>query len=362
MESIINQSHKTYLVGRTLPTFNCLSDKALKDAIETSIETYLPDLKAFDDALPPHLHRKSKAAWLEFTCVTIHVCNLLAGFCLTPEQAAAMMKHVDLSYRADDFMETVVDAYGILDISVVFEALERCFQPYVGSSVRSKRTDHRSRKVDSPMEGLSPMKDPMQFEHDLRDVVERMHSYPICSASKQDRQWYSLELYDFLVAQLEQLDRELPKTAAPGQLHKWVTDVGARSVGTNYMFAMFTCLVSAEDGLSPWKSASSLYLAQEFVQQISVEFRLLNDVGGRVRDMRDGTMSSCTLVPDGEYTELLEIADLAAESSAALLERLAGTSAGDERRTRSLLDMFRKSVRLSGELYMANDEPNRAAS
>jgi uncharacterized protein with PIN domain len=361
MEATIDQSHKTYLVCRALPTFTYLSDKALKNAIETSIGTYLPDLKAFDDALPSHFHRKSKAAWLEFTCVTIHVCNLLAGFCLTPKQAAAMMKHVDLSYRSDDFMETVVDAYGILDISVVFEALERCFEPYLGSSIRNKRSHHRPRKVDSPMEGLSPMVDPMQFEHDLRDVVERMHSYPICSASKQDRQWYSLELYDFLVAQLEQLDSELPKSIVPGQLHKWVTDVGARSVGTNYMFAMFTCLVSAEDGQSPWKSASSLYLAQEFAQQISVEFRLLNDVGGRVRDLRDGTMSSCTLVQDGEYTELLKIADFAAESSAALLERLAGANADDERRTRALLDMFRKSVRLSGELYMAN-EPNRVAS
>jgi uncharacterized protein with PIN domain len=360
METNIDHSHPTYLVCRTLPTFDCLSDKKLKEAINTSIETYLPNLKALDDALPPSLHRKSKAAWLEFTCVTIHVCNLLAGFCLTAKQAAAMMEHVDLSYRVDDFMETLIDAYGILDLSVAFEALARCFEPYLGPSIRSKTSRHRPRKVDSPLEGVAPIVDPMQFEHDLQDVVERMHSYPINEASKQDRQWYSLELYDFLVAQLEQLDSELPKTVAPGQLHKWVTDVGARSVGTNYMFAMFTCLVSAEEGESPWKSASSLYLAQELAQQISVEFRLLNDVGGRIRDMRDGTMSSCTLVQEEEYSELLKIADHSAESSAVHLDRLARAT-DDEQRTRAVLDMFRKSVRLSGELYMAN-EPNRIAS
>jgi hypothetical protein len=192
-----------------------------------------------------------------------------------------------------------------------------------------------------------------------------MHSYHISEANSQDRQWYSLELYDFLLAQLEQLDSELPKTTIPGQLHKWITNVGARSVGTNYMFAMFTCLVSADkvDDVvteSLWKTPSSLYLAQEFAQQISVEFRVLNDVGGRVRDRRDGTMSSCTLVGSEEYAELLKIAELAAERSAVLLERLV-EGAEDGRRMRDLLEMFQLSVKMSGELYMA-DEPNRGAS
>lgn len=126
------------------------------------------------------------------------------------------------------------------------------------------------------------------------------------------------------------------------------------------MFAMFTCLVSAVEGKTPWKTTTELYLAQEFAQQISVEFRLLNDIGGRVRDQRNGTMSSCNLVADGEYVELLKIADYAALSSATLLDKLAKISA-NEQRTISLLEMFRKAVRLSGELYMAN-EPNRMAS
>jgi hypothetical protein len=131
------------------------------------------------------------------------------------------------------------------------------------------------------------------------------------------------------------------------------------------MFAMFTCLVSADkvDDVvteSLWKTPSSLYLAQEFAQQISVEFRVLNDVGGRVRDRRDGTMSSCTLVGSEEYAELLKIAELAAERSAVLLERLV-EGAEDGRRMRDLLEMFQLSVKMSGELYMA-DEPNRGAS
>lgn len=271
-----------------------------------------------------------------------------------------MMKHVDLSYRADDFMETLVSAYGISDITTAFTALERCFRPYLGPSMYNRRPCHGGPKIDSPIEGLSPISDSIQFELDLQDVIDRMHCCPICDAPEKDRQWYSLELYDFLVAQLEQLDSQLPKTKTHGQVHKWVSDVGARSVGTNYMFAMFTCLVSAVEKESPWRTANELYLAQEFAQQISVEFRLLNDIGGRLRDQRDGTMSSCNLIADGEHTELLKIADHAALSSAALLDKLAKISS-DEPRTRSLLAMFRKAVRLSGELYMAN-EPNRTAS
>lgn len=270
-----------------------------------------------------------------------------------------MMKHVDLLYRVDDFMESLVPTYGILDMSDAFEALQRCLQPYLDSSACSKPSRHGPRKIDSPVGNLAPIERPIQFEQDLQDVVKRMHGYPICEASEQDRQWYSLELYEFLFAQLEQLESGLPNTVISGQVHKWITDVGARSVGTKYMFAMFTCLISAveEDGKSLWTTASSLYLAQEFAQQISVEFRLLNDVGGRVRDERDGTMSSCNLVADHEYTELLRIAEYAAESSAMLLDRLARAT-DDEQRTRALLEMFRSSVRVSGELYMVG-EPNR---
>jgi hypothetical protein len=277
-----------------------------------------------------------------------------------------MMQHIDLLYRVDDFIETLVDVYGVSDISVAFEALQRCFQPYLGSPTRGiTRSRPRLRQIDSPVESLPSIAKPIDFERDLQDVVARMHSYPISEANSQDRHWYSLELYDFLVAQLEQLDSELPETTIPGQLQKWITNVGARSVGTNYMFAMVTCLVSADnvDGVvkeSLWKTPSSLYLAQEFAQHISVEFRILNDVGGRVRDRRDGTVSSCSLVQEGEYAELLKIEELAAERSAVLLEELV-RGAEDGRTVRDLLGMFRGSVKMSGELYMA-DEPNRGAS
>lgn len=364
MDSSTNHGHKAYAICRTLPTFNSLPDENLKSAINASIETYLPELETFDHGLPTYFHRKSKAAWLEFTCVTVHVCNLLSNSCLSRRQATAMMHHIGLLYRVDDFMETLVDAYGIQDISVAFEALQRCFQPYLGpsSGLGSKRSRHARRRIDSPVEGVAPIAKPIEFEHDLKDVVERMHSYPISEASEQHRQWYSLELYDFLVAQLEQLDSEIPKTVIPGQLHKWVTNVGARSVGTNYMFAMFTCLVSTEEGgESLWKTASSLYLAQEFAQQISVEFRVLNDVGGRVRDLRDGTMSSCALVRDGEHSELLKIAESAAERSAMLLDALVPRADDDGRKMRDWLEMFRRSVRVSGEICMAG-EPNRDTS
>lgn len=363
MGSSTTHGHDTYIVCRALPSLSSLSDEDLKHAINDSIEIYLHDLEAFDRALPAHFHRKSKAAWFDLTCATVHLCNLISNFCLCKRQAAAMIQHINLLYRVDDFMETLVDAYGISEISVAFEALQRCFQPYLGSPTRGiTRSRPGLRRIDSPVESLPSIAKPIAFECDLQDVIARMHTYPISEANSQDRHWYSLELYDFMVAQLEQLDSELPRTLTPGQLHKWITNVGARSVGTNYMFAMFTCLVSADSIIkeSLWKTPSSLYLAQEFAQQISVEFRILNDVGGRVRDRRDGTMSSCTLVQDGEVAELLNIAEVAAERSAVLLEELV-RGAEDGRRMRNLLGMFRGSVKMSGELYMA-DEPNRGPS
>jgi hypothetical protein len=260
-------------------------------------------------------------------------------------------------YRVDDFMETLLDAYGMVDGSVAFEVVERCFRPYLGSASCGRRPRWGLPKVDSPVDGLPLIAKSIQFEQDLQDVVDRLHGYPICDASEQDRQWYSLELYNFFVAQLEQLDSRIPESISPGQVHKWITDIGARSVGTKYMFAMYSCLVSAVDGTSLWKTASELFLAQEFAQQISVEFRVLNDVGGRVRDESDGTVSCCSLVEKGEEEELLRIAEFAAESSARIMGQLA-EMAVDEQRVGALLDMFRLSVRVSGELYMVG-EPNR---
>lgn len=361
--------HTIYAICRTLPTFSSLSDSNLKSAINTSIATYLPSLSHFDKTLPAHFHRKSdKAAWLEFTCVTIHNSNLLAGFCLSPLQASAMMNHVDLLYRVDDFMETLFEAYGILDMSAAFEALQRCFGPYLSSPIRSKKIYRgSSRKIDYPVTSLPPIASLLQLEQDLRSVIEHMHSFPICDAPEQDRQWYSLELYDFFVAQLEQLDdnSEQPKTTTVtrGQLHQWVTNIGARSVGTKYMFAMFSCLVSAVDGKGKealWKTASESFLAQEFAQLVSVEFRILNDIGGRARDEREGVMSCCSLVGEGEEGELLKIAEFAAESSKVVMEKLVGcVGDGWRERARDLLEMYRLSVRISGELYLA-DEPNRS--
>jgi uncharacterized protein with PIN domain len=358
MTANANKHHTIYAICRTLPTFSRLSNSSLQAAINASISTYLPDLEAFDRALPAHFHRKSRAAWFEFTCVTVHVSNLLAGFCLSPLQTAAMMEHIDLLYRVDDFMETLFDAYGMVDGSVAFEAVGRCFRPYLGVSASCSRKPRWGlEKVDSPVDGLPLFAKPIQFEQDLQDVIDRMHGYPICDASEQDRQWYSLELYDFFVAQLEQPNSQIPESIIPGQVHKWVTDIGARSVGTKYMFAMFSCLISAVEGSSLWKTSSELFLAQEFAQQISVEFRVLNDVGGRVRDESDGTVSCCSLVEKGEEEELLRIAEFAAESSARIMGQLAGMAV-DEQRVGALLDMFRLSVRVSGELYMVG-EPNR---
>jgi hypothetical protein len=317
---------KVYHVCRALPTFDCLSDRELDDAIDSSIKNHLPMLRTFDEGLPIHLHRNFQATWLEFTCVTVHVCNSMTGSHLGPQQATAMMQHIDLLYRVDDFMETLAESYGIHDMSAAFAILRRCFQPYLLPPSFDAAPYHEACRIDSPVQEFPAIEKPLQLEQDLQDVIDRMHTYPITEAHEQDRQWYSLELYDFFVAQLQQLDSQQPKTITNGNLHKWATDVGARSVGTKYIFAMFSCFIPRSREVQCWNSPMQLYLAQEFAQQISVEFRLLNDVGGRVRDERDRTMSSCALVQGGDYGGLVEIAEHAASCSETLLDKLVNAS------------------------------------
>lgn len=85
-----------------------------------------------------------------------------------------------------------------------------------------------------------------------------MHTSPIHEASPQDQHWYTLELRDFLLAQLDQLSYRAPSPAEPTQLYKWVADIGARSVGTKYMFAGFSCMsqrrrISRSAGRLRWR-------------------------------------------------------------------------------------------------------------
>jgi hypothetical protein len=362
-----SRQSKIWHICRTLPTLDCLSDRELDDAIDYSLDVHLPMLRAYDEGLPVHLHRKSQAAWLEVTCVTVHVCNSMTGSYLDRRQTTAMMQHINLLYRVDDFMETLIETYGIHDTAAAFGTLRRCFQPYLDLPANLHAPYHEAHKIDSPVENFPAIENPDQLKQDLQDVIERMHTYPITEAHEQDRQWYSLELYDFFVAQLQQLDSQPPKTNVPRNLHKWVTDVGARSVGTKYTFALFSCFISASKEARCWNTPMQLYLAQEFAQHVSVEFRLLNDIGGRMRDERDRTMSSCAFVRDWDYSGLMEIAGHAASCSQALLDKLedslidSSLLLGEVVRVRGLLDLFRKSVRLSGELYLAS-EPNRVAT
>ncbi|KAM0715187.1 hypothetical protein Q7P37_009652 [Cladosporium fusiforme] len=350
-----------YEICRMLPSFSCLSDQDLLGAIKVSIDTYHAELEQFDEGLPHHLYRGAKATWLQFTCITVHVCNLANGFRLTPTEAAGMMRHVDLLYRVDDSMETLIDAYGVHDISAARKAITHCFQPYIRTSMVEDDNQQEFSRVDSPVEGLSPIARPIELEQDLNATLEIMHISPISEASPQDRHWYSLELYDFFLAQLEQLEYPQPNPRASTDLYKWVANIGARSVGTKYMFAGFSCMISASrDQGRSWPSDLEMYFAQQFAQHVSVEFRLLNDIGGRVRDERKGTVSSCSLIRCGDYAELETIAAYEGECSQNLIQKISEIPAserqlGETNETRRLLEFWRMTVRLSGELYMAND-------
>lgn len=350
----------TYNVCRTLPTLSCLSNKDLLELVRASCSAYRSEIERFDTGLPNHLRREVKATWLEFTCVTVHVCNVLNGFCLNPSQAASMMRHINLLYRVDDFMETLQETYGVHDISAARDLITYCFQPYLNTTIE-KHAHHNATRIDSPLEEVPRIAKPVELEQDFKTILELMHTSPIPEASPQDQHWYTLELHDFFLAQLDQLSYRAPSPAEPTQLYKWVADIGARSVGTKYMFAGFSCMIAASRNQQIcWPTALEMYLAQKFAQHVSVEFRLLNDVGGRVRDAREGTASCCSLVRVGEHAELGKIAAYEALCSERLILKLSEApdahGLSDEGSvTRRLLEFWRMTVRLSGELYMAND-------
>jgi hypothetical protein len=358
---------KIFHICRKLNILEDVSNEVLQDAIRTSIEKHRPALLEFDESLPRHLHRKCEATWMELTCVTIYVCNLMTGFCLDAAQSATIIRHVHMLYRVDDFMETIVELYGVHDLSAVKAMLQSSFQPYLGTSGYMMDSCDAPARIDSPTQEPTPLliNNPYQLQEDLNDVVERMHQAPICEASEKERQWYSLELYDFFLAQLDQAGGKTPTADNHGILYQWVNGVGARSIGTKYLFAAFACTISATKRAPCWISSTEFYLAQDFAQHVSVELRLFNDIGGRVRDEREGTTSSCTLLHGQSLRELEEIAEHATACSISLLKHLEQASAKlgrseEAKEMYQLMECWRKAVRFSGELYMAND-PTRVS-
>lgn len=130
--------------------------------VKGSCSAYHLELERFDKELPDHLGREVKATWLKFTCVTVHVCNVLNRFCLSPSQAASMMRHINLLYRVDDFMETLQETYGVHDISAASDLITRCFQPYINTTVE-KYANHNAARIDSPLEEVPRIAKPVEL-------------------------------------------------------------------------------------------------------------------------------------------------------------------------------------------------------
>lgn len=365
MYPTLRNDDKIYRICRELSTFSSLPDGQLRQEITASIEIYYKDLSEFDSSLPKHLIQGLEATWLEFTCVTVHICNILSNHCLSQAQGAAMARHIDILYRVDDWMEGVCDRYGVRDLCAATTLFNDCLSLYIGVDPSRSNQSLSHTRSDSPLSQDPPIYHLALLSQDFQTILRLMHSHPMPTTHPQDRQWYTLELHSFFAAQISRLAALPPIHKSPSSIYSWTIDIGARSVGTKYMFAMFSCLISTDTESPCWATPLETYLAQDFAQQLSVEFRLLNDIGGRERDEKDGTMSSCLLVHSGETAGLEEIAKYARDCSHVLLDRIEETlarrlGAQEAEKRRLLLEMYRRTVRLSGELYMAN-EPNRTA-
>lgn len=365
MDPMSRNDDRILRICRELSTFSSLSNNQLRQAITASIDIYYEDLSDFDKSLPQHLIQGIEATWLGFTCVTVHVCNILSNHCLSQAQGAAMARHIDLLYRVDDWMEAVRDRYGVGDLGAITTLFNELLNPHLGVDLKKiNQTLRHTRARPSPCQN-PPISHLTLLSQDFQTILGLMYSHPMPIAHPQDQSWYTLELNSFFAAQISQLATLTPIHRSPSNVYSWTTDIGARSVGTKYMFAMFSCLISSDTRSPCWATPLETYLAQDFAQQLSVEFRLLNDIGGRERDEKDGTMSSCLLVDGGETASLEEIAKYARDCSQVLLDRIEETlarrlGAQGAGKRRLLLEMYRRTVRLSGELYMA-DEPNRIA-
>lgn len=376
---------ESFRVLRACQSLDSFGDDDLLSMISNSIGTFSASLHDFDLTLPNYLRvgGYGPPKWVAMTCTTIHIAKRISNFDMNEDEVLCFLKHIHLLYRFDDFVETIPSQYAIRELTSISVAILKAFEQFevdnstVDFSQKSTSNTSSSSIHDSGYEEnqAGRLAGKGFLEHDMLDLIKRLHESPVRGASKYNQQWYSLELRQLLLAMVQQLsdssDRrtndQSPRDAIqPNKnLRMWLHDTGAPSVGTNYQFAFLACLVSARNQSPCFQGPEERYFAQAFAQHVSASWRIWNDVGGRVRDEEEGASTSCSFTAKNDMQSLMKLANFEVECAILAqnrLSELAEQSRNEERddfRAWNCLEFFRQAVQQSGDIYMAGD-PTRS--
>lgn len=375
----------SFRVLRACQSLDSLQDDDLLSMISKSITTFSTSLHDFDLTLPNYLRAGGCGSpkWVAMTCATVHIAKRVSDFDMNEDEVLCFLKHIHLLYRFDDFVETIPSQYAIRELTSISDAILKAFDQFesndsnVDSGPNSTSNASSSSNHDSGYEEnqAGRLAGKGFLDHDMLDLIKRLHESPVQGASEYNQQWYSLELRQLLLAMVRQLldssDRQTndqsPRKAhrSNANLRMWLHDTGAISVGTNYQFAFLACLVSARDQSPCFQGTEERYLAQAFAQHVSASWRIWNDVGGRVRDEEEGAFTSCSFTAKNDMQSLMEVANFEVECARLAQNRLSEIlgqchdKESDGFRAWHCLEFFRQAVQISGEIYMAGD-PTRS--
>ncbi|MCJ1351255.1 MAG: hypothetical protein MMC33_001239 [Icmadophila ericetorum] len=291
LEKIL-QSSKFY---RKLPMFSQTPEWSIQaSVIESSL--FLGKLEAGIPRVFPRegMREEKYLAFIPFTWVGG---NELQNRVLSNQILLDMMTISALIYQVDEFMEGVVGSLSRDDMGHVKSVIETVFEE-TNSNHTAKNGTIKSGTGDfandpSPIASIKPT---------LSHFTEFVLRHPgVLSASSYDKQQLQINLKDFLLSHMTQVEDNHAiqykngtvkiKSSAPRRsFFDWVRSISANHTGGPFAFSYILCLLGNQtDAL---ETAEEKFIGEDISRHISTACRMINDWGSVDRDRLEYNLNS----------------------------------------------------------------------
>ncbi|KAF2800648.1 Ent-kaurene synthase [Melanomma pulvis-pyrius CBS 109.77] len=346
-----------------------------------------------------------KDKYLTYIPATWTLVNNFRGLNLSTKLLWEMMKFSMLDFLVDEYMETSVTLLNISERALVKECISKDLLPRVSetsvpwetniSKIVAQDESNLSERIGAVCTVLA------------KYVKEVMRHPSVRAASQYDRTQLRIELHDFLIAHIIQMedntqlyqsqkdgnpDMEIPIfSSARSSFYNWARTTAAQHISCPVSFAFYSCLLNSSSDIKHpndcFLTPEQKYKASDFCAHLAVMSRLFNDYASIRRDQQERNLNSVNfpefhpssspakLTPDAFNTNLplfknslLQLGEYERRASRAAMANLVdeihsrdqGRSGVKQETTSKGIELFAYVTELFADIYVAKDLTNAA--
>ncbi|KAI9708936.1 MAG: hypothetical protein M1820_003630 [Bogoriella megaspora] len=318
---VSSKSFKMKKLFSTLPLLGKVPAPLL-DLIFLETKYHVSNLATGRDSILPRADLPlSKDKYLEYIPVIWLLCNQINSQILSASILSAMIRHSQLTFQMDEYMETIVAGIPPEQI-MILESWIRSECNSAGAAANRNETERsesfqRGDRNDLHMNGSkeeygrslcknnhSSTLLPVQIT--LRKFIRYvLHYEAVQRSSPLIQQFLATDLSDFLLAHMRQnsdnawlrsykSDRVQAGLNQPrSNYFSWARSTGADHTSCPFSFRFFMCLVSKPDrGHSSFESTQAQYFSSSVTRHLATMCRQYNDYGSIARDAEESNLNS----------------------------------------------------------------------